>query len=181
MYVCAYDAYIYGIDWLPLISNVFLKDGEIPRLIEICSTSNETATTIWIILWLCYKGVLLLVGLFFAAAIQNVKIRALNDSNIIAGSVYCIAAISAVLTFIGFFLTEQIDYQYVIIGAFVILTVTVILCVIFVPMVSICCHICTHILFNAPRSRLCLMTHQGKLRQMSLQTFHQDNLATGIR
>ena len=148
-----------------------MQNGEVPRLIEICSTSNDTATTIWIVLWLAYKGVLLLVGLFFAAAIQNVKIRQLNDSNIIAGSVYCIAAISAVLTFIGFFLNEQIDSQYVIIGAFVILTVTVILCVIFLPIVSPCIiHTYVHLcIFFFIRSRHYLMTHQEKFEQRILQ------------
>ena len=119
-----------------IIMPLYMQNGEVPRLIEICSTSNNVVTTIWIIIWLGYKGVLLLIGLFFAAAIQNVKIRQLNDSNIIAGSVYCIAAISAVLTFIGYFLHENIDHQYIIIGAFMILTVTVILCIIFIPMVS---------------------------------------------
>ena len=113
-----------------------IQDGEVPRLIEICSTSNQTATRVWLIIWMCYKGSLLLVGVFFAAAIQNVKIKELNDSNTIAISVYCIAAISAVLSFIVFFLSEEIDVQYVIIGGFVLLTVTVILCIIFVPTVS---------------------------------------------
>ena len=121
---------------LILFTLFHIQNGEVPRRIEICSTSNETATTIWIIIWLCYKGSLLLFGIFFAVAIQNVKIKELNDSNTIATSVYCIAAISAVLTFIGFFLREQIDVQYVIIGGFMMLTVTIILCVIFVPMVS---------------------------------------------
>ena len=119
---------------------MYIQDGEVPRLIEICSTSNETATTIWIIIWLCYKGSLLLVGVFFAVAIQNVKIKELNDSNTIATSVYCIAVISAALAFIGFFLREQIDVQYVIIAGFMMLTVTIILCVIFVPMVSMYNH-----------------------------------------
>ena len=131
------------------------------------------ATTIWIAVWLFYKGILLLVGLFFAAAIQNVKIKELNDSNIIAGSVYCIAAISAVLTFIGFFLEEQIDSQYIIIGAFMILTVTVILCIIFVPMVSnmyACYHIIIHTFFDVIRSRLCLMTRRGNFRHIALLT-----------
>ena len=113
-----------------------IQGGEVPRLIEICSTSNQTATRVWLIIWMCYKGSLLLVGVFFAAAIQNVKIKELNDSNIIAISVYCIAAISAVLSFIVFFLSEEIDVQYIIIGGFVLLTVTVILCIIFVPTVS---------------------------------------------
>jgi len=83
-----------------------------------------------------YKATLLLVGLFFAAATQNVKIRELNDSKIIAVSVYCIAAISAVLAFIGIFLTEMVDEQYAITGAFMILTVTLVLCIIFLPTVN---------------------------------------------
>ena len=127
---------------------LYIQDGEVPRRIEICSTSNETVTTIWIIIWLCYKGSLLLVGVFFAVAIQNVKIKELNDSNIIATSVYCIAAISAALTFIGFFLREEIDVQYVIIGGFMMLTVTIILCVIFVPMVSIYIHVASYSYIN---------------------------------
>ena len=113
-----------------------IQDGEVPRLIETCSTSNQTATRVWIIIWLCYKGSLLLVGVFFAVAIQNVRIKELNDSNIIASSVYCIAAITAVLTFIAFFLGDEVDVQYTIIGGFTLLTVTIILCIIFVPMVS---------------------------------------------
>jgi len=113
-----------------------LQNGEVPRRIQICSASNDTAQTIWIVLWLLYKAVLLIVGLFFAAATQNVKIRELNDSKIIAVSVYCIAAISAVLAFIGFFLTEEVDEQYAITGAFMILTVTLVLCIIFLPTVS---------------------------------------------
>ena len=114
---------------------------------------------------------MLLVGLFFAAAIQNVKIKELNDSNIIAGSVYCIAAISAVLTFIGFFLNDKIDVQYIIIGGFMMLTVTVILCVIFVPMVSTSYHhITSRTEFSFSQIKALFEDPAGELKKQNVVT-----------
>ena len=91
---------------------------------------------IWLPVFFAYKGFVLLAGLFLAFETRKVKVRSLNDSHLIAMSVYGTVIVSVTLTPIGFLLQNFPNVQYGIIGIMIILSTSLILGLVFV--VKVC-------------------------------------------
>ena len=103
-------------------------------MIGVC-TSEGSLT--WMPVFFAYKGFVLLAGLFLAFETRKVKIKSLNDSRFIAMSVYGAVIVSISLTPIGFLLQDFPNVQYGISGIVVILSISLILGLLFVPKVCI--------------------------------------------
>ena len=80
-------------------------------MIEYWNSDNETSF-IWLIILLAYKGLLLIIGVFLAIETWNVKVKQLNDSQLIAVSVFVVSVVSIVSALLSYFLRKQIDLQY---------------------------------------------------------------------
>ncbi|CAF1056028.1 unnamed protein product [Rotaria sp. Silwood1] len=82
-----------------------------------------------------YKGVLMVVGSHFAWATRNVRITALNDSAYVGMSLYNVVLLSITTAVVGYFLRDQHERNYIITSVFILLCVTITLCLVFVPKV----------------------------------------------
>ena len=109
-----------------------------PRIIGVC-TSEGSLT--WMPVFFAYKGFVLLAGLFLAFETRKVKIKSLNDSRFIATSIYGAVIVSISLTPIGFLLQDYPNVQYGISGIVVILSISLILGLLFVPKVCMVCQL----------------------------------------
>ena len=109
-----------------------------PRILGVC-TSEGSFT--WMPVFFAYKGFILLAGLFLAFETRKVKIKSLNDSRFIAMSVYGAVVVSIALTPIGFLLQNFPNVQYGISGIIIMLSISIILGLVFVPKVCKLCQL----------------------------------------
>ena len=105
-----------------------------PQIIGICTSEDSN---IWLPVFLGYKGIILLAGLFLAFETRKVKIKSLNESRFIAMSVYGAVVVAITLTLIVFWLRNFPTVQYALFGIMIMSTITLILGLIFVARVSI--------------------------------------------
>ena len=104
-----------------------------PQIIRVCSSDDSL---VWLPILICYKGFVLLVGLFLAFETRKVKYLALNESRFIAMSVYGAVVVSIALTPIGFLLENFPTIQYAVMGMMMLLSITLILALLFIPKVT---------------------------------------------
>ena len=78
-----------------------------------------------------------MLSLFFVFENRKIKIRELIDNRVILFSVYTIVVACVALTPIVVLLYQDVDALYGVIGAIMMLTVTVLLCINFLPKVRI--------------------------------------------
>ena len=78
-----------------------------------------------------------MLSLFFVFENRKIKIRELIDNRVILLSVYTIVVACVALTPIIVLLYQDVDALYGVMGAILMLTVTVLLCINFVPKVRI--------------------------------------------
>jgi gamma-aminobutyric acid type B receptor len=111
--------------------------------------------SIWITMQSIYKGVLMVkkiicsaqctdnvhdtlpivkvIGSRFAWATRNVHIAALNDSTYVGMSLYNAVLLSITTAVVGYFLRDQHERSYILTSIFILLCVTITLCLVFVP------------------------------------------------
>lgn len=77
------------------------------------------------------------VGSFFAWATRNVRIPALNDSTYVGMSLYNVVLLSITTAVVGYFLRDQHERSYILTSTFILLCVTITLCLVFVPKVRV--------------------------------------------
>jgi len=75
------------------------------------------------------------VGSRFAWATRNVHITALNDSKYVGMSLYNVVLLSTTTAVVGYFLQDQHERSYILTSVFILLCVTITLCLVFVPKV----------------------------------------------
>lgn len=75
------------------------------------------------------------VGSRFAWATRNVHITALNDSKYVGMSLYNVVLLSTTTAVVGYFLQDQHERSYILTSFFILLCVTITLCLVFVPKV----------------------------------------------
>ncbi len=75
------------------------------------------------------------VGSRFAWATRNVHIAALNDSKYVGMSLYNVVLLSITTAVVGYFLRDQHERSYILTSIFILLCVTITLCLVFVPKV----------------------------------------------
>jgi len=74
-------------------------------------------------------------GSRFAWATRNVHITALNDSKYVGISLYNVVLLSTTTAVVGYFLQDQHERSYILTSVFILLCVTITLCLVFVPKV----------------------------------------------
>ncbi len=77
------------------------------------------------------------MGLLLASQTYNVKIKALRDSKLIVVSVFAIFVISVVLTVVGFFVDDDPNALYGLLGGFILVLITGVMALLFIPRVRI--------------------------------------------
>jgi Na+/melibiose symporter-like transporter len=83
-------------------------------------------------LFILFKQV---AGSRFAWATRNVHITALNDSKYVGMSLYNVVLLSTTTAVVGYFLQDQHERSYILTSVFILLCVTITLCLVFVPKV----------------------------------------------
>jgi gamma-aminobutyric acid type B receptor len=74
-------------------------------------------------------------GSRFAWATRNVRITALNDSTYVGMSLYNVVLLSTTTAVVGYFLRDQHERSYILTSIFILVCVTITLCLVFVPKV----------------------------------------------
>ena len=102
-------------------------------VIDICSAEVDYVTVIVLVL---YKSVYLWVGLYLAFETRKVKVKALADSQYIAASVYVSIMTCIAIVPVAIWLREMIDIHYGVLSGILMLGVTTVLALVFLPKVS---------------------------------------------
>ena len=84
-----------------------------------------------------YKMVLQAIALLLAFSIRRVKVKGLNDAKYVAAAVYATSVVLAVLIVASFSLSSFIDVFASLFSAGLLVGTTVILMLVFIPLVSI--------------------------------------------
>ena len=111
---------------------IFAQDSSLPVVVQLCTADNSY---IWLAVLFAYKGILLIVGVILAFQTRKIKIRHLNDSHLIAMCVYGVVILSMALVPIGLALEDNVDLYYALMGLLIMLGVSLLLSVIFLPKV----------------------------------------------
>ncbi|XP_058814288.1 gamma-aminobutyric acid type B receptor subunit 2 [Topomyia yanbarensis] len=101
--------------------------------VELCRSRHYES---WLGTLYAYKGLLLIVGVYMAWQTRNVKIPALNDSQYIGVSVYSVVITSATVVLLTNLLYERVTLAFVITSAFILVSTTATLCLLFLPKVK---------------------------------------------
>ncbi|CAF1154021.1 unnamed protein product [Rotaria sp. Silwood1] len=125
------------VDPLKIFKNISQKQTQDEDIVilwiyEECRSNRRS---IWITMQSIYKGVLMVVGSRFAWATRNVHIAALNDSKYVGMSLYNVVLLSITTAVVGYFLRDQHERSYILTSVFILLCVTITLCLVFVPKV----------------------------------------------
>ena len=102
-------------------------------VIDICSAMLDYVTVIVLVL---YKSVYLWVGLYLAFETRKVKVKALADSQYIAASVYVSIMTCIAIVPVAIWLREMVDIHYGVLSGILMLGVTTVLALVFLPKVS---------------------------------------------
>ncbi|CAF2623061.1 unnamed protein product [Rotaria sp. Silwood2] len=116
------------------ISQKQTKDEDIV-ILWIYEECRSNRRSIWLTMQSIYKGILMVVGSRFAWATRNVHIAGLNDSKYVGMSLYNVVLLSITTAVVGFFLRDQHERSYILTSIFILLCVTITLCLVFVPKV----------------------------------------------
>ncbi|CAF2113067.1 unnamed protein product [Rotaria magnacalcarata] len=125
------------VDPLKIFKNISqreTKDEDIV-ILWIYEECRSNRRSIWITMQSIYKGVLMAVGSRFAWATRRVHIAGLNDSKYVGMSLYNVVLLSIITAVVGYFLRDQHERSYILTSVFILLCVTITLCLVFVPKV----------------------------------------------
>ena len=98
-----------------------------------CSSENSAR---WTYILVAYKSLLLAFGVFMAWETRKVKMVSLNDSRYITMSVYN-TVFMCIVTFAFNFIPDE-GTAHMLVAFSIIVMVTVVLCLVFIPKVSHC-------------------------------------------
>lgn len=99
---------------------------------ESCDSNNFNT---YIIIFLIYKGALLVFAVILSLRVRKIKIADLNDSKLIVLAIYNVALVSLLLIVVTFFVDDQPDAFYLIVGIGMIYLNAVVLVLLFMPRV----------------------------------------------
>ncbi|CAF1053311.1 unnamed protein product [Adineta ricciae] len=112
------------------------EDIQIQPYYEVC---KGEFTSIWLLILILYKGLLMFFGSFLSWKTRHVTIPALNDSRYIGLSVYIVFICCTLGSLVTFIPSEQIQLSYLLISMFIIICATSTLGFVFVPkIIEIC-------------------------------------------
>ncbi|OWF53919.1 Gamma-aminobutyric acid type B receptor subunit 2 [Mizuhopecten yessoensis] len=97
------------------------------------STCHSNHIQKWLGAFYAFKGLLLVFGVYMAWETRNVKIPVLNDSQYIGLNVYNVVLMSSIVVVLSNILSDQPTMAYILESAFVLLSTSVTLCLLFVP------------------------------------------------
>ena len=126
----------------------------------MCQAEDAIRGDIWLIILLAYKGLLLLIGLFFAFETRKVKLRHINDTKLLGLSVVVFIVLGIALTAVGFLLEEFVDVYYGLIGIMILMGNFAVLCILFIPKVCVCVCVCVCACVRA-HARVCALKKEG--------------------
>ena len=102
-----------------------------------------------------YKAVVQALGLYFAFKIRNVKIRGLNDSREVSIALYVTTVVIVAMIVVTFVFGDYIDVDGFVYGFGVSTAVTFVLCLTFIPKVTVCLiHTYAHSFTHSPTHSL---------------------------
>ncbi|CAF1073773.1 unnamed protein product [Rotaria sordida] len=110
-----------------------LKDNpdiEIIPYREECKSKNMT---LWIVVLILYKGLLMFYGSFLSWKTRHVTMPALNDSRYIGLSVYIVFICCTLGSLVVFIPSEQMQLSYFLRSFFIVICTTATVCLVFVP------------------------------------------------
>ncbi|KAL3832355.1 hypothetical protein ACJMK2_024007, partial [Sinanodonta woodiana] len=105
-------------------------DIKVRRLVQICVSkySSYFTLTLYII-----EGVMLVFGAFLSWETRQVKLEALNDSQLIGMCIYNVVVLSAIAVTLSVVLNEYVTLMYGITSGFIILGTTANILIVFIP------------------------------------------------
>ena len=104
-----------------------------PSQIRVCTADQGV---VWISILFALKGVFLLSGVFLAIQTWNIKLKRINDSQLIAVSIVAVFFATVVAAMVAFFLRSQVDLAYGITAACAITVGYLLLCLLYLKKVS---------------------------------------------
>uniref|UniRef100_A0A1I8GUJ6 G_PROTEIN_RECEP_F3_4 domain-containing protein n=1 Tax=Macrostomum lignano TaxID=282301 RepID=A0A1I8GUJ6_9PLAT len=106
------------------------NDRELHFYREVCESHR---LTLWLGLLFAYKGLLLVVGCFFAWETRHVSIPALNDSKYIGMSVYNVLVMCIAGAAVSFALKDNNSASFIILSTLIFFSTTITLGLVFFP------------------------------------------------
>ena len=110
-----------------------MQDGGLPRVHSQCVSS---ASGIWLSVLGVYKISEVVLSVIFSYEVRKIQVKGLIDSRMITFSVY-IVVITAIIVPVVVLLSSQPNVRYGILGAVCLVASTLLLCLNFIPKVSI--------------------------------------------
>ncbi|CAF4188269.1 unnamed protein product, partial [Rotaria sp. Silwood2] len=112
-----------------------LKDNQDIEIIPYREECKSKHMSLWIVVLILYKGLLMFYGSFLSWKTRNVTIPALNDSRYIGLSVYIVFICCTLGSLVVFIPSEQMQLSYFLRSFFIVICTTATVCLVFVPKV----------------------------------------------
>ena len=128
------------------------QGGAVPEQIRICTAENGI---VWVPILFVLKGIFLLSGVFLAVQTWNIKLKSINDSQLIAVAIVAVFFATVVAAMVAFFLRDMVDLAYGVTAACGIVVGYLLLCLLYLKKVRpwslglaaiLLLHRCNHIL-----------------------------------
>jgi len=112
-----------------------LKNNPDIEILPYREECRSQRMSLWFVILILYKGLLMFYGIFLAWKTRHVTIPALNDSRYIGLSVYIVFICSTLGSLVIFIPAEQIQFSYFLTSFFIVICTTATVCLVFVPKV----------------------------------------------
>ncbi len=109
-----------------------LQDRSLPEIIAECDADDKY---IWLGVFMAYKGLLLLLGLFLAFDTRKVNLKYLGDSRRLGASIYVLGCLCLALTAVNLLLEHFVVALYAVTGGMIMLGAVFVLCLIYLRQV----------------------------------------------
>ncbi|CAF0899544.1 unnamed protein product [Adineta steineri] len=110
-----------------------LKDNHDIEIIPYREECKSKNMSLWVVILIIYKGLLMFFGSFLSWKTRHVTIPALNDSRYIGLSVYIVFICCTLGSLVIFIPNEQIQFSYFLRSFFIVICTTATVCLVFVP------------------------------------------------
>ena len=119
------------------LTNILFQTSADPDIVYIpqLSRCHSHHLNIWMGCIYCFKGLLLLFGVYMAWETKHVKIPALNDSQYIGMNIYNVVLSSVTVVALSSLLSDRPTLSYTLVSTLIVLSTTVMLCLLFLPKV----------------------------------------------
>ena len=108
------------------------QGGEVPNQIRICTAQHGI---VWVPILFVLKGIFLLSGVFLAVQTWNIKLKSINDSQLIAVAIVAVFFATVVAAMVAFFLRDMVDLAYGITAGCGIIVGYLLLCLLYLKKV----------------------------------------------